>query len=84
MKKIISSKYLTTALLVISIILSMSYTITGAVTFEQHLMFLFGVAIMVLILVAICHFIVKKDLIYSLNLSIIIYWLIYFIRYIFS
>lgn len=75
--KILSSKILLILLVLLDYIFSFSYTISGAVTFGQHLAFMLGGAVMIFIIFAISQSITKKSSIYKLNLAIIIYWILY-------
>ena len=75
--KTLSSKALLIILIVINLLLSLSYSVTGAVIFEQRLSFLLGNIIMIFIVFAISQKITQKGNIYNINLAVINYWLLY-------
>jgi hypothetical protein len=71
--KILSSKILLPILLIIHFLFVFSFS--GAVIMSQYIASLLGSLIMIFILFFIFYsFIKKKDIYYSLNLAIIIYW----------
>ncbi len=81
--KILSSKHLVYVIVPVSLILLLTYTISGAVTLGQHIMFLFGVGVVILIIFSIAQNINGKGTIYNLNLALTIFWIFYFLKSIF-
>ena len=79
--KILSSKILGYVLVIVSLILSLSYAISGAVTSGQHVMFLLGVIVVVFIIFSICQNITEKGHTYNLNLALLIYWVLYVVKF---
>lgn len=81
--KILSSKYLAYVIVPVTLILSLTYPISGAVTLGQHIMFLFGIGVVIFIIFSVTQNINGKGTTYNLNLALILYWVLYFLKSLF-